>query len=128
MASLSQQIAAADKKHAQAKAARNAAQDARKEEWREADELSEQHKAAEAEYSKANEVRVYTRVGNQAGERCCSCVLSAVLALRPPAVLCGIVPCAVPQAWQRSVPCELLEGLLQLLGLLPQPVMPALPH
>ncbi|WIA11815.1 hypothetical protein OEZ85_011905 [Tetradesmus obliquus] len=72
VASLSQQIAAADEKHAQAKAARNAAQDARKEAWREADELSEQHKAAEAEYSKANE------------------------------------------AWQRSVPREVLEGLLAI--------------
>jgi hypothetical protein len=61
VASLTEQIAAADAEHAQAKARRNEAQDARKEAWREADELSEQHKAAEAEYSKAFEVSLWGR-------------------------------------------------------------------
>ncbi|KAF6265896.1 RecF/RecN/SMC [Scenedesmus sp. NREL 46B-D3] len=55
VASLSEQIAAADAEHAQAKATRNEALDARKKAWEEADELSGEHKAAEADYNKAFE-------------------------------------------------------------------------
>jgi hypothetical protein len=56
MASLTEQIAAADAEHAQAKARRNEALDARKAAWQEVDGLKEEHQAAEAEYNKAFEV------------------------------------------------------------------------
>jgi chromosome segregation ATPase len=56
VASLTEQIAAADAEHAQAKARRNEALDARKAAWQEVDGLKEEHQAAEAEYNKAFEV------------------------------------------------------------------------
>eukprot|EP00879_Flechtneria_rotunda_P012761 GHRR01013325.1.p1 GENE.GHRR01013325.1~~GHRR01013325.1.p1 ORF type:complete len:1111 (+),score=537.85 GHRR01013325.1:324-3656(+) len=70
LAQLNQDIAAAEESWYQAKAARNAAQDMRKEAWRELDELNEQHKKLEAEFDRAYD------------------------------------------AWQKSVPRDVLEGLL----------------
>lgn len=57
LSSLIEQIAAADAAHQQLKASRNEALDQRKDAWRALDDLAEQLKAAEAEYSKAYDVR-----------------------------------------------------------------------
>jgi hypothetical protein len=56
LSSLTEQIAAADGAHQQLKARRNEALDQRKDAWRALDDLAEQLKAAETEYSKAYDV------------------------------------------------------------------------
>eukprot|EP00878_Enallax_costatus_P007647 GHUV01008006.1.p1 GENE.GHUV01008006.1~~GHUV01008006.1.p1 ORF type:complete len:1195 (+),score=501.93 GHUV01008006.1:213-3797(+) len=55
LASLSEQIAAADAAYQELKTQRNAAQDAKKEAWREADEMRAELKATEEEYNRAHQ-------------------------------------------------------------------------
>lgn len=62
LSSLGEQIAAADAAFQALKTRRNAAQDAKKDAWREADDVQAELKATEEEYNRAHQVSVASQV------------------------------------------------------------------